>query len=230
MPDLAVKARTLKVGTNNLASLTTDALTTASGNLFVVLLTAFTNVIGDSAVTDNKSNTWTPAMASTGATEGWTRVFYSTTRLGGASHTFTFTPSSAAFITITVWEIENAATSSVLGSTNGATGSTANYNSGSITANASVPEVWFGGVALSRQAQGYGVATGSYWAANQFTYTSTSANEGVIASYKIVAPNTSGAFTVTTLAANQGGVVIAAFKAASPASGGGSGASAYAFA
>lgn len=222
----AVK-RIVATSSGSATSVTTSAATTTSGNLLVVMVFCFGNHIGASPVTDSKSNTWTAAISSTGTTQGWAAMFYAANATGGASHTFTFTASSSDYLTMVVFEVEGAATSSVLSNTSSSTASTASHSSGNITANTSVSEIFIGGLALSAAAEGTGTTSANYWSPTFLGTAATGTTEGAASGWRIVAPSTTSAFAVTTSTAANETIIVAGFKAesATPSSGG-----AYAFA
>ena len=108
------------------ATVTTNAITTASGSLLVAFATGF-NISGTPVngwVTDSKSNTWTyVAAASTisGAFEG-VGMWYQLGGTRGASHTITFTPTGANNCNLHVIEITGHDTSTPFDTTTAATG------------------------------------------------------------------------------------------------------------
>lgn len=196
------------------ASVTTGAITTTSGNLLVALVFSFGNNIGATPLSDSKGNTWSAAIASTGTTQGWGAMFYVANATGGASHTFTFTPSSSDFIIIFVIEIAAAALSNVLNNTSSSSASTSTPNSGSISANAGVDEIFVGGGAISNVAENLPVAGGQFFAATPFA--ATASNEGGIAAVRSVPSGGSGAFSYTKSAVANETVLVAGFKGLPP--------------
>ncbi len=199
------------------SSITTSGITTTTGNLIVVAVFADTNKIG--TVTDNKSNTWSTAIAQFGSAT-YAALFYAENCTCGSSHTFTFTPTSSEFVSMFVLEVSGAATSSVLGSTSTSTTNTATHSSGSISANGTVPEIFVG---LANLGNNLAVVptnvTSLYWSWNHHTITAS--REGGIIGYRIVDPSTSGAFTTSSNGTSVASPIgIAGFKAASPAASG----------
>lgn len=227
MAQLTPAKRIVATSSGTASSVTTAAVTTTSGNLLVAMVFCFGNQIGATPVSDSKGNTWSSAIASTGVTQGWGAMFYVANATGGASHTFTFTPTGSDFLTMVVFEVENAATSSVLSNTNSSTASTTSHSSGNITANATVPEIFIGGMALSAAIEGAGSTTANYWSAALRGLAATGTTEGAVSSWRVVDPSTTDAFAVTTGTAGNETILIAGFKAASATT---SGAAAYAFA
>jgi hypothetical protein len=203
------------------ASVTTAAVTTtASGSLFIVGIACFTNKIGATPITDSKGNTWTQALGSTGSgANGYIAIFYSANATGGASHTFTFTPTSSDFIAIGVLEVQGAALSSVLGSVSSSTASAASHSSGNITSNATVAEVFFGFGALSFTNEGTPTLSSSLWYSAAML--PDGAVEGLAMAFRFVAPSTTDQFTYNTGAAHNEGVAVAGFLAAATAGSGG---------
>lgn len=221
-----VAQRIIAQSSNTAASVTTSGVTTTSGNLLVVSVVAFGNNIGASPVTDSKSNTWTAAIASTGTSKGFGAMFYVANCTGGASHTFTFTPTSNDFIAIAVLEVSGAATSSVLSNTNSASNSTATHSSGNITAGASFPEIFVGSMALSANSEIPATVTKLLW---PWTFTNpATTREGIMLGYKFVDPSVTDSFTVTANAASNETIMIAGFKSATAPSGSAGGAWAFA--
>lgn len=204
----------------NAASITTTATTTTTGNLLVVCIACFTNKIGATPITDSKGNTWVAAISSTGTTNGFGAMYYVANCTGGASHTFTFTPTGSDFIAMSVIEISGAALSSVLGSTaTSTTTGSATHTAGSITSNSSVAEIFIGFCTDSHNAPpsitGTDPATWATIAAINGAVT-----EGIIAGFRIVSPSFTDTFSCTSSALNEM-AGIAGFKAAVVASGAG---------
>jgi len=201
-----------KVSSNSAASVVTGAITTtASGSLFVAVVVAFANTIG--AVTDSKANSWSTAQASTGTTNGFVAIFYTANATGGASHTFTFTPTSNDFIGISVFEITGAS-STPLSNHNGSVANSTTHTSPSITSGSAVSEVFIGGGPLSATGEGVPVLNSSLWYLGAAA-AATSVTEGIISAFRFVNVNITDSFSFTTSSARNEGVVIAGFKAAS---------------
>lgn len=199
---------------SSVASVTTAALTTTSGNLGVVGITCFGNHIGASPITDSKGNTWTAAIASTGASKGWGAIFYCANMTGGASHTFTFTPSANDALAIGFLEIVGA-DASPLNGTSSSTASTATHNSGNVTAGSTV-ELLVGFGAISSSGAGTPVIA---LPALVFAQLPDGTPEGLAFGAKFLASSAVGSFQYTTSIAENDFVGAASFKSA--ASGGG---------
>jgi hypothetical protein len=216
---------TAKQNSSAVTSITTNAITTTSGSLLVAVLVCFTNKIGTTPMSDSKGNTWVAAVASTGTTEGYGAIFYVENCTGGASHTFTFTPTGSDFITIAVYEIAGAATSGALSNTNAASANSTTHSSGNITANATVPEIWIGGGAISHGVEGTPVITTG---GTIFALPDGGTGEGLASNFQFADPSATGQFTFTTSSANPETSMIAGFKMAAAGGGGSGGAWAYA--
>lgn len=204
---------------SSVASLTTTGITTSSGNLLVVVVTAFANTLGtiSSTITDSNSNTWQIAVGSTGTgAQGWCGIAYCPNCTGGSSHTFTITPTSSDFVAIAVLEFSGAKLTSVLGNTNSSTASTTTHSSGSISAG-STDEVFVGVCAVSRSAEAVPVLTGLGTGWLQVCALDASAFEGMAAGFAVVGSGVSKSFDVTVSQANNEGIAIAGFKAATTA-------------
>lgn len=199
----------------SVASVTTTAMTTQSGDLFVAIVTCFTNKIGTTPLSDSKGNTWVQAVASTGTTNGFTAMYYVANGTGGAGHTFTFTPTAADFIAISVIEISGAALSSVLSQTNGAVANSTTHTTGSITAGAT-DEVFIGGGAVSQSAEGTPVLNKTLWWG--VAALPDGSVEGIVSAFRFVGTGVADTFSYTTSSASNEGVVIAGFKSAAVAS------------
>ena len=208
------------VSAGSQTSVTTAGVTTTSGSLLVALVFAFGNTIGATPVSDSKSNTWVAAIPSQGTTKGWGAMYYVANALGGASHTFTFTPSSSDFLVIGVYEIPGAATASVLNGTNFSTASTTTHDSGDITAGSAVPEIFIGGCALSAVLEGAGTITRQFHALG-LRVAATATTEGMCTGYRVVPVDTTDKFTLETGSVQNETILIAGFKAAEAAGGSG---------
>ena len=229
MAEPVVVNQAIAVSSGSAASVTTSGVTTTSGNLVVVAVAAFSNIIGATPITDNKSNTWNAAITSFGATEGWLALFYAENITGGAAHTFTFTPSSSGFIAIAVIEIENMPTSSSLNHTATATGTGSTLTAGPITADAGIREIMVGAAALSDAGCSYPLDTLSAIKGFNFRHANAGANnEGIIIAWTEVDDGDSRSFTAFRAVGDNDSVCIAGFKAADPAPGGGETSHAYA--
>lgn len=118
---------------NAVTSVTTAPITTTSGNLLHVSISHYGTFV---SLTDSKGNTWATANAEQGNTIGtFSRQLYAKNCLGGASHTFTLTISSAQWPTLSVTEISGLDTSAPLHQASGAVAPspTTEHSSGSIT-------------------------------------------------------------------------------------------------
>lgn len=203
-------------------SLTTSGLTTTAGNLLVVCITLFSGNIGAAPITDNKSNTWVQAVAKTGTSSGFAAMFYAQNCLGGAGHTFTLTTTSSDFSAMVVYEIEGAALTSSLSNTNAAVSATSAHSSGSVSANASVAEIFIGCGSVSSGVSPImtSVDPGFWWVVGTQT---GSVTEGIISAFRLVDPSVSDSFNFTAGARNESSIVAGFKKAASGGGGGGGG-------
>ena len=202
------------------ASVTTTGVTTTSGSLFVAPVFAFGNNIGSTPLSDSNGNTWTAAITTQGSTKGWGAMYYVANGIGGASHTFTFTPSSNDFLVICVFEIPGAKTSGVLGNTNFSTASTTTHASGTVTVGADDPEILIGGCALSAAAEGAGIITSQFHAL-AVRLAATGTTEGACVGYRVAPASTTDQFAVTTSSVQNETILIAGFKAAEASGGSG---------
>lgn len=199
------------------ASVTTAAITTTNGNMFVAIVSGEV-AFPATPVSDSKTNTWALAVKTTSG-DSKVGIYYTTTQLGGSSHTFTLTPASADFMTITVIELANAATSSVLGSTNSATSGGPTQSSGNITAGSGT-ELFVGASGLDHGFEGAPVPSATNVWYTTFAYAAGASNEGVTTSYRYVNPGVTDQYSVTMGGAGSSeGAVVAGFKVA-PSAGG----------
>lgn len=194
------------------ASITTTAMNTISGHLFVAVVTTFANTISGTPMSDSKSNSWTLAVGPAGTTNGFVAIYYAANATGGAAHTFTFTPSSSDFCAISVIEITGAATSSPLNQSNSAVANSTTHATSSITAG-STAEIFVGGGVTSFSAEGTPVINKNYW--YHVAALSDGAVEGIVCAWRAMDSGASDTFSYTTSSAKNEGVVIAGFKAAS---------------
>lgn len=205
----------------NAASATTTATTTTSGSLFVAVVTCFTNKIGTTPLSDSKGNTWVQAVASVGTTNGFTAIYYVENGTGGASHTFTFTPTGSDFISITVMEITGAALTSSLGSSTSIVTATATHTTGTITSNASVPEIFIGaGSASGGTVPTLPLTDPVVWF--PVTLKDGGTFEGCAVAFRLVKPSVTDSFSYVSNARNEGSAIVG-FKAAAAATGGAGG-------
>jgi len=214
----------------NAASVTTSAMTTTSGNLLVVCVTAWQSTLGTLSVTitDNKSNTWQVAVASVGSGNGFAGIAYCANCTGGSGHTFTLTPTSSDLVCIAVVEISGAKLTSVLGSTSSATASTTTHSSGSITAGA-VDTVNVGVCAVSHGGEGIPVLAGIGTGWLQVASLDGNALEGLTVGFAFVEPGVSDSFDVTMAGSFTEGIAVAGFESASTTPTGGGGAASFTF-
>lgn len=192
-------------------SVTTPSMTTVSGNLLVACIGAFTNTIGGTPITDNKSNTWTAAISSQGATEGWGAIYYAENCVGGSGHTFTFTPTASDFIRIAVIEITGVATSSALGDTSFSTTTGTSHDAGTVTAGAT-EEVGIGCYIMSFGAEGIGKPTMPF--VRVMGFTAGVNGEGICMGFYVLDANESINYIVSTSSSHTGFCGVATFKMA----------------
>lgn len=202
------------------ASVTTPAITTVSGSLLVAMVFCETNKIGASPLSDSKSNTWSSAVAAFGSAT-FAAMFYVENCTGGASHTFTFTPTSSDFISMLVLEITGAATSGSLNGTSTSTTNTASHNSGNITAGSSVPELWVGGWNPATSAAMVTVTVDPTWCWGKIQVGATI--EGEFFGMRPADPSTVGAFSLSASTSAASPIMVAGFKSATAAPSGGGG-------
>lgn len=209
---------TAKFSSGPAASVTTDPVTTVSGRLLVAVPIANLNNIGATPITDSLSQTWATAIASFGNTQGWGAMFYVENCVGGASHTFTFTPTSNDYIGLIVVEFPGMALSGSLNQTDAqSSNASATHTAGPITANATLPEV-FVGVQVSTSFATVQVSN-AYWGVAHRRNADVS-TEGATVVYRVVHPGTSDSVSLT-YTAEFGTTLIAGFKAAALSAGGG---------
>jgi hypothetical protein len=217
---LQVVQRVLVQGAGTVAAVTTAAITTTPGNLLVAIPIAFsTGHIGATPITDSKGNTWTSAIAAFGGSQSNEAMHYVANCLGGASHTFTFTGATSGLLVLIVYEIAGAALSSVLGSTSTSIANTATHATGTITSNATVPELFLGVLGLSAtEACSLPIAppAGSDWSG--LSGVGAGANMGGMTAFRIVGPSVTDSFQLrrTPSVARVEAIMIAGFKAAVP--------------
>lgn len=215
-----------KTSSGAVASLTTTAMTTtASGSTFVVVVSGeVAPPSSGSAVTDAKSNSYSLAVrATTGDSK--VAIYYVANGTGGASHTFTYTPTSSDFITITALELTSVPTSSVLGSTNSGSNSGTTHASGNITS--TNEELWVGACGTDHGSNGNPMPqTPTPWLTTT-SIVAGGANEGINVAVYRAAPSTTAGFTCVQSATNSESAAIAAFKGS--AGGGSATETAYTF-
>lgn len=186
------------------ASVVTAATTTTNGNSFIVIVgSSNASLISASPVSDSKGNTWTSANATGGGTQPGVSMFYVRNGTGGASHTFTFTPSSSAFIWIVVLEIPDLASSPVDG-TNKTTANTTTHASGNITSSAVA--MWVGAGSIDAISELTPQSATPFLAV--VGQPATASVEGVIVAVRMVGSGVTAGFTYTTgLSANREAMV-----------------------
>lgn len=126
----------------NSDTLTTSAITTTTGNLFVAIINLYSGG-GPSAITsvsDSKGNTWSAAIDQAGDATTRCAIYYTSNAnpTGGSGHTLTVVLDSGANLSIQLLEISGQAASSVLDQTAGdsqTTGGTSSCTSGATTQN-----------------------------------------------------------------------------------------------
>lgn len=196
------------------SSITTSALTTTTGHLFIV---AVSDGGGGSfsSVTDNKANTYTSLVTFTSPNlNGQIGLYYCNSGTGGAGHTWTFTEvGTGGFPSVHVWDVSGQATTNV---TNGgsavAAATTGNRTSGNLTTTNAND-------LLVAAINGLWTVDTSILATSPFTINSTSTSTTgtpIGGSSRVV--SATGTYSATfTLSPDQSGaanVVIGAFKAA----------------
>lgn len=223
MAAFTVKQATFQATTAAASATSTPGITTTSGSLLIALVTTFGNTIGASPMSDNFSNTWLTAVGSTGSGSGFSAMYYVPNCIGGVSHTATFTPNSADFMTITFIEVPGAALASVLSSSATSTASTSTHAAGPITANATVAEIFIGVGSVSLGTTPLLTTTNPHtWF--QLEAQSGAVTEGCFVAFRIMDPLASDSFTYTSGAGAEG-VIVAGFKAAASGGGGSAGGS-----
>lgn len=201
------------------ASVTTPGITTTSGNLLVVVVSAFSNIIGATPITDSKTNTWIQAVASTGASEGWGAIYYAENITGGAGHTVTFTPSSSGFIAIAVLEVSGLATSSALNQTDADASSATTHSTGPITASGGICEMAIAGGTTSDNGAVPMNLIAVPWSTRVLNAGGSS--QGVVLAWQVIASGASVSFQFNTPSSDSDTAMLAGFKAASPCPGAG---------
>lgn len=209
------------------ASVTTAGITTVNGSLLVALIACEGAHIGGTPITDSKSNTWVNAVA-TASGDSKVALWYVANCIGGASHTFTFTPTSSDFVAIGVINVTQAALTSVIGSTNSTVATSATHASGNITS--STNEIWIGGGGIDHTNEVSG--SGTPWITEPFMRVlmlpATATQEGFVMGLRCVSSGVTGQFTWNAAASQLEASIVAAFVGATVS--GGSSAAAYAFA
>lgn len=194
------------ISSGSVASVTTAAATTTNGNSFII---AVGGEVASriTAPTDNKGNTYSTGKA-TGAGGGpGCAIYYCYNAVGGASHTFTFTPSASDFIWIVVLEVPGLQ-SSPLNQTNGAVTNSTTHASGNITSGTGF-ELWIGAGGLDSTSEGVPKPVAPFLSA--LTQNASGSNEGCIVGVRVVGPVTTDQFTWIAASANRESI-IAAFK------------------
>lgn len=202
------------------ASLTTDAIVTTTGKSIIALVSCFDNLIG--TFSDSGGHSWTADIASIGNTKGWMAIFRCHNITGSGAHTFTIASSGGnTFFAITLWEVEglvNAAPNH----TNNASANSTSHSSGSISADAGVIELMFGGGALSAAAELTPTVTNAHFGWSRRGLNATASAEGIIAGVAFVPAGSSESFDYTTSNAQFETALIAGYKTISEGAGGAS--------
>lgn len=213
--------QTVSCASHAVASCTTPATTTTTGNLFVVSVSwGYTSLTTFTSVTDNKSNTYGNAISwrsDGGAGDQETRHDFIANGAGGASHTFTGTLATAYFISIAATEISGAATTTPLDKTAVGDQFASSHTTASTATTSQANELLIG-------------AGGTYYSANFTcggTYTEranipdTGAGdtEGIVVCTRGVTATGAYAFDYTTSAGARTASIISTWKEAAAAAG-----------
>lgn len=87
----------------NAVSITTAAITTTTGSSLIGGVAVFNKTVSGTQISDSKANTWQSAFfQNIGSHIG---LYYVLSCIGGAGHTFTFTPTASDFSAIGVFEV-----------------------------------------------------------------------------------------------------------------------------
>jgi hypothetical protein len=208
-------------------TVTTPGITSTTGHMFVVITSGELAPASSPPITDtssNGSNTWALAERTTTG-DSKVGIYYTTTRVGGTSHTFTYTPTASDFCTITVLEIANVPTSSPLSGHTSTVATSTTHSSGNITAG-SDNELWIGAGGLDHVAENTSVITqGGVWVTAAFG--SPAASDGYIIGFRTAPAGATGQYTYVASSSFPEGSAIVGFKVA--ASGGSATETAYTF-
>ena len=208
------------------ASLTTGAITTTSGNLIVVCVFSYDSNIGAAPVSDNKSNTYTHVIASFGTTQGFGAMFFCPNATGGASHTFTFTPSSNDFLSMGVLVIPNIKLTTPTWDFAVSSVDTATHATAAISVGTANPGVFVGAGALSFTDEGSPYLTSTYWSlVGRLAASGT--QEGIIMAYRVADTSTSDAFTYSAAQTHNETIMTASFVGQAQPTGSSGGASIF---
>lgn len=193
---------------DSVASVTTDAITTTSGNLLHANLSYFGEFV---SLTDSKGNTWETANAELHdpASGGNTRQLYAKNCLGGSGHTFTLTLSSGNFPTLSVTEISGVDAAAPLHQANGTLSSVAgtSHTSGNVTT--TVPDCILVGLCGSGESGSFG-NDADY--VERFNIATGAAAEGLITSTRLVSATETNDFAPTTSSSNITMTQVAAYR------------------
>src|SRR5580765_7201 len=208
------------------ATLTTAAFTSTPGNLLVAIFQVWTGSFGATPITDNKGNTWVPAVPIFGGSggSGLLGIYYAANCLGGAGHTVTVTPVASGLLALAVYEIAGAALTGVLGSNSTQNASTAAHDSGAIAANPAVSEFFLGAMTISHSAAANALSIPYPAPANWsgLMVSLNGGNVGLASAWRIVNPSTTDSFKLTAVGgATAEAIAVVGFKAANPAPAGG---------
>lgn len=195
------------------ASVTTPSITITAGSLVVALLFCDNNRIGTTPMSGTGGQTWASGIASFGSST-FAGVFYAENAVAGAQ-TFTFTPTSSDFIAICILEVSAVALTSSIGSTSTSVTNTSDHNSGNITSNGTVPEIFVGlwnpdQATSTLPANVLGVLWGWNWK------NTTGTTEGGLVGWRIVGPSVTDGFAVKAATSRASPIGIIGFKAADP--------------
>lgn len=193
--------------TGSVASVTTTAVDTTAANLLVAIVSLFSNKFSGTPatqITDSKSNTWQVAVGPAGG--GKCIIYYCENPTTDVAHTFTFTPTSAEFIAISVIGIADALTSSVLSNTNSASAGSDPRTSGSVSS--VTDEIIIGGASAGGGAAA--VVNGDNWFSVQLQ--PDGGTEGQVVGFTFAENGESNTFSGSNGSGFTEGVVIAGFK------------------
>jgi energy-coupling factor transporter transmembrane protein EcfT len=210
-----VQSATCTIVGGGASSCDTGSITSTTGNLLVANWSTYTDIF--SAITDNKSNTFTDAIAklTTGNTNAGMQQKANAS--GGALHVFTMTLTGNGYTYLSVSEVSGAETSSPLDQTStDITSSVSSHTSGSTSATTQADEILIGfGTGESGLTGPWTTDTGAGW--TEITNDPTTGLiQGIITGYRIVSATGSYAYTCTsTTNSNTFANGIATFKASS---------------
>lgn len=90
--------------TSSVSSFTSSAMTVAGGNAIVACMSASTVSLSSLVASDSKSNPYSLAVFKAGSSSGATVSIYVAPTIAGGSTTYTVTPSSSCFVSISAQE------------------------------------------------------------------------------------------------------------------------------